>query len=90
MSALEARFDRLHPRRHLLNGAKKLGGNRHQTSPSNSKSWKKAQDKLVKTNANEPVIKKKELEIMKRIKDLENVKVSLKVDIFGAGNWYVG
>ena len=57
MSALEARFDRLHPRsRYLPSGAaKKLGKNRHQTSTS----WEKAKDKLAKTNANEPVFKGK-------------------------------
>ena len=61
MSAVEARFDRLHPRKHALSGAKKL------------KSWKPAQHKLVKTKAQEPIIREKELGVMKKIKDLKNV-----------------
>ena len=61
MSAVEARFDRLHPRKHALNGAKK------------PKSWKSARHKLVKTKAQEPIIRKKELGVMKKIKDLKNV-----------------
>ena len=61
MSAVEARFDRLHPRKHALSGAKKL------------KSWKPARHKLVKTKAQEPIIREKELGVMKKIKDLKNV-----------------
>ena len=61
VSAVEARFNRLHPRKYALSGAKK------------PKSWKSARHKLVKTKAQEPIIRKKELGVMKKIKDLENV-----------------
>jgi hypothetical protein len=61
VSAVEARFDRLHPRKHAPNRAKKL------------KSWKPAGRKLVKTKAQEPIIREKELGVMKKIKDLKNV-----------------
>ena len=61
VSAVEARFDRLHPRKHAPNRAKK------------PESWKSARHKLVKTKAQEPIIRKKELGVMKKIKNLKNV-----------------
>ena len=55
----------------MPNGAKKIGQKGKKKSLPKFSTWRDARHKLVQTKAHEPIIKENELEIMKKIEQLE-------------------